>query len=151
MLHDPRHGNQLICVEWNICLAKFGPVNSSRWAHDNPVGDFNCLVEKYGSPHVYVSPQPSGSVPVNVNTYIEPFQAITVDDFIRMGKQLVVKMPVIILLDEEIRFGVQGNFNSGRSKGLYQNDGKFIVDKTGFTLVVISHSTHVSCKYKQIL
>lgn len=65
--------------------------------------------------------------------------------------QLVVKMPVIILLDEEIRFGVQGNFNSGRSKGLYQNDGKFIVDKTGFTLVVISHSTHVSCKYKQIL
>ena len=64
-----------------------------------------------------------------------------------MGKQLVVKMPVIILLDEEIRFGVQGNFNSGRSEGLYQNDGEFIVDKTGFTLVVISHNMHVSCKY----
>ena len=29
----------------------------------------------------------------------------------------------------------------------YQNDGEFIVDKTGFTLVVISHNMHVSCKY----
>ena len=58
-------------------------------------------------------------------------------------------MPVIIFFDEEICFGCQGNFNSRGGKGLYQYDGKFIVDKTGFTLVVISHNTHVLCKYNK--
>ena len=53
-------------------------------------------------------------------------------------------MPVIILLDEKIRFGVQGISIPAEVKVCIRNDGEFIIDKTGFTLVVISHSMHVS-------
>ena len=56
VLHDPGYGNQLIRVERNVRLAKLGSINSSRRAYDDPVGNFNRLVEKHGSSYVYVSP-----------------------------------------------------------------------------------------------
>lgn len=56
VLHDTRHGNQLIRVEGNIRLAKFGAVDSSRFGHDDTVGYLHCFVEKNGCPHVDVSP-----------------------------------------------------------------------------------------------